>query len=171
MNSWGVVKTQPRCERVVSERINELGYETYVPQYRALVCHARKKTIVLRPLFSTYVFFHLDLDRDQWQCVGSLPGTICVVRFGLRPSTISDAALQAIREASSDGVFDDQLPRELQKGDRVRIKNGPFEEIIASIASFEGKNRHIAVLNLISEGVKIGNANFLTTIDNLERAV
>ena len=167
MQGWGILKTQPRCENAVLSRIKPLGYETYLPDHKVLIRHARKVRLEFRPLFSTYMFVKIDPSVDQWQEIDRLPGSIGFVRFGLTPSLMAVGAVTAIREAQNDGVFDYVPERAFRPGETVRIKSGPFSEVIASIVAFKDNRRHLAILNLLVNGKPAQGVTFTSTIDNL----
>src|SRR5205823_4940511 len=57
---WYAVYTQPHAEPKALEHILRQGYSAYLPRYRTKVSHARRRQIVLRPLFPRYLFAGID---------------------------------------------------------------------------------------------------------------
>jgi transcriptional antiterminator RfaH len=53
---WLVIKTNPRAEKQVSQRLLDIGIEHYLPLYRQLRQWKDRKKYVEVPLFSSYVF-------------------------------------------------------------------------------------------------------------------
>jgi transcriptional antiterminator RfaH len=51
MVGWYVAYTQPNAESRAEEHLARQGYSIYLPRCRRLVRHARKRAVVLRPLF------------------------------------------------------------------------------------------------------------------------
>ena len=54
--SWYAVYTNSRAEKRVSDRIEELGIETFLPLQKTLRQWSDRKKLVEKPLISSYVF-------------------------------------------------------------------------------------------------------------------
>jgi transcription antitermination factor NusG len=167
--SWAILKTQPRAEYTTKFRVCDLGFEVYVPEHQILITHARRASFENRPLFPTYIMIRLEPSIDCWSDINRLPGAINIIKFGLSPSLLKDEVVDAIREAQSDGVFDECIAKPFLVGDTVRIKSGPFSGMIARIAEMQGSHRNLALLNLLDQGGKIGTVNILSSVDKLCR--
>jgi transcriptional antiterminator RfaH len=53
---WFVIRTNPRAEKQVSQRLLDIGIEHYLPLYRQIRQWKDRKKYVEAPLFSSYVF-------------------------------------------------------------------------------------------------------------------
>ena len=60
MIRWYAVYTQPHAETKALEHLLRQGYSAYLPRYRTHVSHARRRLMVLRPLFPRYLFAGID---------------------------------------------------------------------------------------------------------------
>ena len=54
--AWYAVYTNSRAEKRVSERISEMGIETFLPLQKTLRQWSDRKKLVEKPLISSYVF-------------------------------------------------------------------------------------------------------------------
>ena len=53
---WYVVYTKVNKEFASDRNLQRQGIITYLPKYKKVVSHARKKIIVTKPLFPRYLF-------------------------------------------------------------------------------------------------------------------
>jgi transcription antitermination factor NusG len=81
-------------------------------------------------LFPGYIFVHADLVEDRWQDIQRLSGAVAFIRFGRLPSFVHDDVISALRRAADGGAFNDHLGI----GDKVKVNEGPFEGMLATIA-------------------------------------
>src|SRR6185437_1454428 len=80
--SWYAVYTQPHAEPKALDHLLRQGYSAYLPRYRAKVSHARRRQIVLRPLFPRYLFVAVDRATMPWRPILSTVGVTDIVRTG-----------------------------------------------------------------------------------------
>ena len=71
---WYAVYTQPHAEPKALEHLLRQGYAAYLPRYRTKVSHARRRQIVLRPLFPRYLFAGIDRATMPWRPILSTVG-------------------------------------------------------------------------------------------------
>lgn len=131
--NWYALYTKPRCERAVSLRLRSKGFETYLP---AVTVDGSRGRTFRRPFFPRYLFVRLDLSTDALSSVRWTPGLKHVVRFGESPAVVPDEAIALIQErlaAMDDGGG--LQAHGFRRGDRVRIRSGPFADFEAV---FEG---------------------------------
>ncbi len=126
MESWYALFTKPRKEQQVGEILSEKGIETYVP---TILVRRRGKTVE-RPFFPRYMFIKCDFDKIGLSEVKWTPGLTRIVSFGGGPTEVPEAMIDQLktqlRELNSDGVYSP-----FKKGDKVRIKSGPFRDLDA----------------------------------------
>ena len=158
MEGWYVVHTLPNGEELAHVNLVRQGFAAYLPRYRKQVRHARKTETVLRPLFPGYVFVCLDLGQQRWRAINGTFGVIGMVQFGNAPHAIAASMVQAIRarEDSSGAVC--VAPQGLQKGDRVRVREGAFAEYTALLEEVSDDKRVILLLDLMGRSVRISVA-------------
>jgi transcription antitermination factor NusG len=164
MESWYTLYTKPNAEHKVAVTLDERGIETFVPEI-----FNPKKSYNGRPapFFPCYLFMHVDLgelNSSQWQWT---PGLRNIVAFDGMPVPVSEQAIDLIRQTLAELNNGEEQPlQKFSPGDIVRIKNGPFADLLAL---FEGQTtaaeRVTVLLNFLGSfsRVRLG-------VDNLEKA-
>ena len=135
--NWYALFTKPRCERLVSQRLQARGFETYLPALTLVGARGRRYE---RPFFPRHLFVRLDPGTDGLSSVQWTPGLTHVVRFGERPAVVPDEVVALIQERLAemddggqrfDRLTTKQPARDSRRGDRVRIRSGPFADLEA----------------------------------------
>lgn len=127
---WHCVFTLPSKEAAADRAMQRAGFETYFPQFQ-MVWRDRQKFI--RPLFPRYTFVRFDAATDPYKLVirdsmGQEVGKLMVEPTTRKPYTISDAIVETLlAQAGPDGVIYPPQPRQLQRGDTGRVKDGALE--------------------------------------------
>ena len=118
--------TKPTSEEVAERSVRQAGYRTYLPRYRKLLRGVRIENgrrirtrgdgdLVMRPLFSCYVFAELH-PGDGGGAIGRSTGVVRVMRHraeadgNARPRMLADEVVEAIRERERRGDFDEARP-------------------------------------------------------------
>jgi transcriptional antiterminator RfaH len=161
---WALVNVGVMRETPTAERIADLGYLTYVPQFETKVWDRRrhrKRITVTRALFPGYLFAQFDPARDPWASIDYVPGVVRVVRIGDTPSHVP-AELVAQLQAAESANHDERIVRAvkpLKRGDPVRVVDGPFADSIAlfvkTTSLLDGPARIVALLDLLGRKVRI----------------
>jgi len=152
---WYVVHTRPQAERTALENLLRQGYSVYLPCYRTVVRHARRRQLVLRPLFPRYLFAGLDRARMRWRPILSTLGVSGVVRAGDEPVAVGDHIVTGLREREAAGLFDRLATRRtLCVGELVRVTAGVFEDLIGRLLELDDQDRVVVLLDVLGRQVR-----------------
>jgi transcriptional antiterminator RfaH len=152
---WYAVYTQPHGETKALEHLLRQGYCAYLPRYRTLVSHARRRQTVLRPLFPRYLFAGIDRASMRWRPILSTFGVADVVRAGDEPAPVPSEIVSAIREREEAGGFDRISPQQsLRLGELVRVTAGAFEDMVGMLVELRDRDRVVVLLELLGRGVR-----------------
>ena len=155
MTRWCVVYTQPRGETKALEHLSRQGYCAYLPRYRTLVSHARRRRVVLRPLFPRYLFAGVDHPSMRWRPILSTLGVADVVRAGDEPVPVPSEVVAAIRERERAGNFDRlNHQHSLRPGEFVRVTTGAFEDMVGRLIDLRAQDRVVVLLELLGRAVR-----------------
>lgn len=137
MERWYAVYTKPNCEYIVASRLAEhAGLEVYLPEIAVDDGTEAKQR---RPFFPCYLFVRLDLRKvsaSKWQW---MRGLRYFVSFEGRPCAIPADVIRLMRRKLAEQNSDLTIPEvRFEKGDNVRIKEGPFCDMVAI---FDGSRR------------------------------
>lgn len=134
---WYVLKVQSNREDSIREailkRIKIAGLEQYVqemvvPTEKVSEIKAGKKKVTERKFFPGYIMVLLELTDDVWFTIRETPGVGDFVGAGGKPvpMTETDVAKMLGRKEEVEQAAP-RLKISFQKGDRVKIKEGTFE--------------------------------------------
>src|SRR5688572_29930986 len=120
---WYAVRVRANHEHKTAYFLTSLGYDILHPTYRDRRQWSDRVKEVDIPLFSGYVFCHMDIQR---RLPGKqAPGVVEIVGFGKTFLSIPDDEIAAVRAVISSPVFARPCPY-LQVGERVRVEQGPL---------------------------------------------
>jgi len=164
MKSWFVVRTKIRSENQAAIHLKRQGFEVFLPQYLRQIRHARKLSMVLRPLFPGYLFVCIDVDQQRWRSINSTVGVMSLVSSSGVPSPIPDAVVEVLRAREDrDGVVK-LVPQGLQQGDHVRLLDGALADHTAFLEEVCDEKRVILLLDLMGNQVRV-----TTRLENLAK--
>jgi transcriptional antiterminator RfaH len=153
--SWYVLTCKPRQDAYAEEQLNNQGYTTYRPLAIREQRRRGKVVKVTESLFPRYMFVELDAERDNWSPIRSTYGVSGFVKFGGMPLSVTESLVTNLRNREAqyqDKAIDlDQL----QRGDIVTIKGGPFEGLDAIFERYSGEERAILLMNILNEQAKV----------------
>jgi transcriptional antiterminator RfaH len=154
MTAWYVVYTQPNAEAKALANLRQQGYEGYLPWCRRWRRHARRREIVRRPLFPRYMFVALDAMTTRWRPILSTIGVAGMVRQGDLPLAVPAGVVEQIKNGEIAGQFDELSPvARLAAGAFVRIKDGPFGDLVGRLQSLADGDRVNVLLQLLGREV------------------
>ena len=154
--SWVAASTHPHKEPTAISNLLRQGFETYCPMVRRRWRHARKVQEVLRPLFPGYVFVAVDPSQHRWRPILSTIGVRTLVRFGDSLGLLPHGFVESLRSYEVEGAVSlCYPPSSFAPGDRVRLCDGPFEGLIATVLAVEEHARLQILMHLLNWGVKV----------------
>jgi transcriptional antiterminator RfaH len=155
MITWYAAYTQPNGETKAVEHLARQGYSIYLPRYRRTVRHARRRALVLRPLFPRYLFVGLDRLTQRWRPIRSTCGVVGLVASGDEPVPVASGIVDSLRRQESDGAFDLLSPvQRLRTGDAVRVTEGPFADLVGRLLGMADHERVFVLLELLGRTVR-----------------
>ena len=155
-DSWIVASTHPHREKLALDNLSRQGFHAYCPRIRKRIRHARRLKQVLRPLFPGYVFIRLNPEFQQWRSIGSTFGVRNLIRFGERPGTVPDQFVAGLLTTEADGAV--TMPRardSYEPGEKVRMREGPFDGLIATVLSAGERERIVVLMDLLRRSVRV----------------
>ncbi len=155
MISWYAVHTKPHAEARALDNLLRQGYSAYLPRARVELRHARRRQIVLRPLFPRYLFAGLDRSSMLWRPILSTFGVSDLVRAASEPALVPAEIIERLQEREAAGAFD-QTGRNatLKLGDLVRVTSGVFEDMLGRLIELREKDRVVVLLDFLGRTVK-----------------
>jgi transcriptional antiterminator RfaH len=151
---WYVVRTLPHREGKARMQLEAQGFRTFLPRHTRTVRHARRLTKVSAPFFPRYLFVALDLDRDPWRSVNGTFGVASLLMVNGRPMAVPVGVVESLAaQCGADGNL--SLEESIAIGQRVRILEGPFAELVGQLARFDAGGRVQVLLRLLGGEVRV----------------
>jgi transcription termination/antitermination protein NusG len=131
--NWYVVHTYSGFEEKVrlsiEEKIEALGLQekiskVLIPTERVVELRAGKKKESDKKFYPGYILVELELDDETWHLIKNIPRVTGFVG-GKKPVPIPEEEVEIIMQQVEKGPVP-QVKTQYQKGDSVRIVDGPF---------------------------------------------
>jgi transcription antitermination factor NusG len=143
---WYVVYTRPRWEKKVTDLLNRKKIEHYCPLNRVQKQWSDRKKIVTEPLFSAYVFVHID--ETEQTAVRVTDGIINFVYWLGKPAIVRNEEILAIREFLNDYRNVRLEKTTVNLNDIVRVIGGPLVMQKGQVVSVKNKTVKVILPSL-----------------------
>ena len=154
--NWYVVHTYAGFENKVKtnilETVPKLGLQerisqVLVPTEEALSLKAGKKRKSQRKFFPGYILVEMEMDDNTWHIVKDTPKVTGFVGGSLNPTPLSEEEVNHILKQAEEGAVAPTQPKiAYQKGDRVRVIDGPFNSFIGTVEDVNPAHGRLRVM-------------------------
>ncbi len=159
MTRWYVTQTKARQEGRAQENLESQGYTTYCPRITRLCRRRGAWQKVGEPLFPRYLFMRLEEGEDDFTPIRSTKGVLAMLRFGDKPASISQQAIDSIRHQEQQWQHGELS---LKQGDKIQFIKGPFAGLNGIFNKKCNEKRVFILLELL------GKENFISVdINNI----
>lgn len=150
--SWYVVQTKPNQEEKVIFYLSQKSINTYFPKTETYIYKSLKRYKKIRALFPSYIFVRCEKTEVCYVCWTR--GVKKVLWKNTKPEPVSNELIYSIKAlASKDGLI---RKATFKKNDLVRIRSGPFKDILAVFDYWASdKERVCLLLNLINAQIRV----------------
>jgi transcriptional antiterminator NusG len=131
---WYVIHTysgfEGRVKSSIEERAKATGMDkqisrVLVPTEEVIEIKEGKKRVATKKFFPGYVLVEMELDDHTLQFIKETP-KVTGFLGGARPSPLSESEVQVLLHQIDVGTTQTRSKSQLEKGDSVRIIDGPF---------------------------------------------
>ena len=151
---WFALWTRSRQEKVAAKTLDLLGVNHFLPLKTEAHQWSDRKQLVSKPLFSGYVFVHMDLKRENRLDVLKIPGIVGFVGNQAGPLAIADYEIEAVRTVLASGMDCAVLPI-LKEGDRVRVVRGALAGLEGLLVSLQSASRLVISVDMIKQSLAV----------------
>lgn len=153
---WYILKVQSNREdsiadalqrRIAIAGLGEYFDEIIVPTEKVSEFKAGKKRIVKRKIYPGYIVVHMELNDDTWFLVRETPGIGDFTGSGGKPTPMLPHEVNKI-VAKQDETAPEQIKNVIpfNQGDRVRIKEGTFENFEGDVDNIDQANGRVTIM-------------------------
>lgn len=152
--TWYLAQFKPNAHRLACENLERQGFDVFLPLLEETRRTGSRFAQFRVPLFQGYVFVGFDVTHPGWRAISNTRGITRLVKFGEAPVPVPDGLVEALRlRCAADGTL---LPeRNLKSGDKVRISQGPFAELVGTIETIERSERIQVLLDIIGSETRV----------------
>ena len=149
--SWYAVYTNSRAEKRVSDRLEEIGIETFLPLQKTLRQWSDRKKLVEKPLISSYVFVRII--PKEYFTVRKIDGIVKFIMIEGKPVPIPESQITNLRILCGSDAEVEISADVYEKGDQVEVTVG-------SLAGLRGElirvgRKHKVVIRIIQPGMNL----------------
>ncbi len=130
--------------RIASMDMADKIFRVVVPTEEEVEIKNGQRRTVQRKIFPGYVLVEMVLEDDSWYVVRNTPGVTSFVGSGTTPTPLPESEVQAILRQMREEK--PQVRVTYQKGNRVKIVDGPFAEFMGTIDEVNTEKNKLRVL-------------------------
>lgn len=145
-----LIYSKPRHELKLTERLQNLGIETYCPTIKTFRQWSDRKKKIVEPLFKSYIFVRPT--TKQIQEIHFVPGFSRFVYWLGKPVKVRDTEIQATRDFLNKVVHDSISISQLAVGKRAKVAVGPLKNIDGEILEIK---QNLAILQIDTLGTLV----------------
>jgi len=148
--NWHVIYTKSRSEKLVAEKLSQLGIEVYCPVLKLKKKWSDRYKLVEEPLFRSYCFVRIaPIDRER---VFAVPAVVRYVFHCAKPAIIRDKEMDQLKSWLMDYEHESIEVRGLRINDQIVLRSGALMDKEALVLEQKG---NYAILYLKDMGVQV----------------
>ena len=156
MRKWYVIKTKVNQEKRALLNLSRQGFELFCPLTPIL--RKFKNTIknILDPLFPSYIFVKLDLEKDNWSKINNTYGVKELLKnSSMYPGSVPSEFIENLKKVCdvnncvNDSYFNYKI------GQKVKFIEGPFLNKVVEIIKMPAKDRILVLQEFFSLKIKV----------------
>jgi transcription antitermination factor NusG len=124
-SKWYAVYTRPRFEKQVLKSLVDQGIEAYLPLIKTMRQWSDRKKIVEVPLFSSYVFVHID--RSLYDQVLQTHGAVKYITFEGKAASIPSNQIDKLKIIVDSNEKVESTWETRHRGDQVIVSAGSLK--------------------------------------------
>ncbi|SHJ84872.1 transcription antitermination protein nusG [Dethiosulfatibacter aminovorans DSM 17477] len=133
-------KVKANIEKLVENReMQDIVFEVRVPTEEHVEVKDGKKKIKEKKKFPGYVIIKMIMTDDSWYLVRNTRGVTGFVGPGTKPIPLSDTEVKALGVSEALPVID------IEKGEAVKVTDGPFENFMGTVDEIHEEKRKLKV--------------------------
>jgi transcriptional antiterminator NusG len=154
MKNWYVVHTQTGLEdkvkislenRIVSSNLKELISSVIIPTEQVSEVRSGKKKITQRKFFPGYLLVEMELTEQTYLFVKTSPGVTGFIGLGKKPMPLPQSEVDNILKKTKDTQVKPSPKIVFEKGEQVRVTEGPFQNFNGTIDEIHPEKGKIKV--------------------------
>lgn len=141
---WYVIQTKQQKEADVCSLFERIPLEVFYPRIKAHIRRKDRRIPLIKPFFPSYLFCRFSIESD-YRLVRYTRGVLRILGNGSEPVPIDPEVIFIIKQrVDAQGII--KTGPGFKKGDRVRVVEGPFCDLIGILEEPGLPERRVRVL-------------------------
>ncbi len=140
MTKWYIINVVAGQENKICDDINNIAKtnenikEAFIPTKKVFKHVRGKKVESAQKLFPNYVFVNMNMDKDSYGTIRSIPKVLNFLGSKDKPEEVSDAKMEKLMNKITE---ENNLSEEnvFEIGETVKVIEGPFESFTGTVES------------------------------------
>lgn len=154
-HKWYVIHTltgqEDKVKANIETKIQEGGlkdkvFQVLIPTEQVSEVKDGKKKISLRKFFPGYILVEMDMDDDVWYVIRGIPGVTGFIGTKSKPTPLLDSEVNHIIKQSEEKKEKPTPKVIFEKGDSVKIIEGPFVNFSGTVEEVNPDKGKIKVM-------------------------
>jgi transcriptional antiterminator RfaH len=153
-SAWFAVQAKPNAAHIAARNLARQGFGVFLPLERHTLRRGRSLVTSIRPYFSGYLFASFDPDTAPWRVIRSTYGVSRLVSFGAGPIEVDPELVSCLMDLCDEhGVVRERL--HAQRGDAIRIAEGPLAGIIGTLEAMAPQERAWLLIDVMGKSTRV----------------
>jgi transcription elongation factor/antiterminator RfaH len=150
--NWYIMYTYPNYEKKVQKILLQKNIDCYLPLQKVTRQWSDRKKLIDIPLFPNYIFIN-STPHEKFEAL-NVTGVIKFISFNGQPAILPDKDVETIKKVACQ-QFEVANEQNFEKGDYVRVLEGPFAGMCGYLFERKGKTRFGFKLDAIDQTISI----------------
>ena len=133
-------------ERIRLNKMEEKFDEILIPSETVVEVKKGEKRSKSKKFFPGYIFVKMELNNETWQLVKNTQRVSGFVGNGTNPPAVSEEEVLRITQQIKEGKMKPKVNIEFEKGESVRVKEGPFANFAGVVDEVNSEKGRLKVL-------------------------
>lgn len=151
---WHALYVRSRAEKKVLSQLEDMGIKAYLPLITRVKQWSDRRKKVEEPLFKSYVFVYSN--AKEHIPILNVYGVIKFVTFEHKAVIVPENEIIAIkRYIDNPNEEEVQENVNLEKGQTVRVTNGPMQGLLGKLVSVNNKHRLLVYIESVGQHILV----------------
>lgn len=133
-------------ERVKQNKMDDKFEEVLIPAETVVEVKKGEKRSKSKKFFPGYIFVKMELTNETWHLLKNTPRITGFVGNSTNPPTVPEDEVLRITQQIKEGKMKPKIKIEFEKGESVRVKEGPFANFAGTVDEVNPEKGRLKVL-------------------------
>lgn len=133
-------------DRVKQHKMEDKFEEVLIPAETVVEVKKGEKRSRSKKFFPGYIFVKMELTNETWHLLKNTPRITGFVGNSTNPPTVSEEEVLRITQQIKEGKMKPKIKIEFEKGESVRVKEGPFANFAGTVDEVNAEKGRLKVL-------------------------